>query len=234
VSESQGVRYLHFGSHLVQGAMRIARPSSLELEYTREMMLPLLLHPGPAWPRSVLQIGLGSASLTRFLLRHRPKAQLTVVEIAPQVIAAARQFFKLPEESPRLRIEVGDGHDYVASTNRRFDLILVDGFDAAGRAGMLETVPFYVNCRSRLRSGGMMAANLLTRHRGVDPIVARIREAFADHVLVLPTCDKGNTIALAANGRDMDISPEEWRNAARRLKAETALDLSPTLRRLFQ
>jgi spermidine synthase len=182
----------------------------------------------------VLQIGLGSASLTRFLLRHRPKAQLTVVEITPQVIAAARQFFKLPEESPRLRIEVGDGHDYVAGTHRRFDLVLVDGFDAAGRAGMLETVPFYVNCRSRLHSGGMMAANLLTRNRGVEPIVARIREAFADRLLVLPPCDKGNTIVLASNGRDIDVASEAWREAARKLKAETALDLSPTLRRLFR
>ena len=43
VSEERGVRYLHFGSHWVQGAMRMSRPYALELEYTREMMLPLLL-----------------------------------------------------------------------------------------------------------------------------------------------------------------------------------------------
>jgi spermidine synthase len=43
ISEEAGVRYLHFGSSWVQGAMRIARPWALELDYTREMMLPLLL-----------------------------------------------------------------------------------------------------------------------------------------------------------------------------------------------
>ena len=32
VSEEKGVRYLHFGSDFVQGAMRIARPWALELE----------------------------------------------------------------------------------------------------------------------------------------------------------------------------------------------------------
>ncbi len=39
ISEERGVRYLHFGSHWIQGAMRVARPWALELEYTRDMML---------------------------------------------------------------------------------------------------------------------------------------------------------------------------------------------------
>lgn len=45
ISEESGVRFLHFGSDWVQGAMRIARPWSLELSYTREMMASLLLRP---------------------------------------------------------------------------------------------------------------------------------------------------------------------------------------------
>jgi hypothetical protein len=101
ISEEAGVRYLHFGSSWVQGAMRIARPFALELDYTREMMVPLLLH-GDDWPRSVLQIGLGAASVTKFLHRHRPQAKLTVVEIEPRVEAAARQFFKLPDDPKRI------------------------------------------------------------------------------------------------------------------------------------
>ena len=43
VSESAGVRSLYFSAEWVQGAMRIARPNSLELAYTREMMAGLLL-----------------------------------------------------------------------------------------------------------------------------------------------------------------------------------------------
>ena len=63
ILEEAGVRSLHFGSHWTQGAMRIARPYALELEYTREMMLALLLRKGARWPRHVLQIGqIGRAS----------------------------------------------------------------------------------------------------------------------------------------------------------------------------
>jgi spermidine synthase len=87
ISEEAGVRYLHFGSDWIQGAMRIARPYALELDYTREMMLPLLLRDAN-WPRRVLVIGLGAASVLKFLWRHRPAARLTVVEIDPQVVAA--------------------------------------------------------------------------------------------------------------------------------------------------
>ena len=232
VSEKGGVRQLHFGSELVQGAMRIARPWALELEYTREMMLPLLLHPGAAWPRAVLQVGLGAASFTRFLHRHRPNARVTVVEISPAVVAAARQFFKLPEESSRLAIEVADGHDWLAATDRRFDLILVDGFDAEGRAGMLESLPFYLNARSRLNAGGMLATNLLTRSRSVAPVARRLREAFEGRVVVLPPCGAGNTVAIAARDGEMNLDPGELRDPARRLKEATGLDLAPLLARL--
>ena len=43
IREESGVRTLHFGSEWIQGAMRIARPWHLELDYTKEMMASLLL-----------------------------------------------------------------------------------------------------------------------------------------------------------------------------------------------
>src|SRR5471030_1373698 len=234
ISEERGVRYLHFGSPWVQGAMRIARPWSLELEYTREMMMPLVLRAGAPWPACVLQVGLGSASLTRFLHHHRPDAKLTVIEIAPAVVAAARQFFKLPEESPRLRIEIADGHDYMAATRRRFDLILVDAFDDKGRSGMLDSIPFYLNCRARLGEGGMVAVNLLDRHKGAKASLERLRAAFDGRVLELPPCEAGNTVAIAASGAPIRESFDELRAAAASLKENTGLNLLPTLARLTQ
>ncbi len=53
ISEQAGVRFLHFGSTWIQGAMRIARPWNLELEYTKEMMASLLLRDEARWPRKV-------------------------------------------------------------------------------------------------------------------------------------------------------------------------------------
>jgi spermidine synthase len=234
ISEERGVRYLHFGSPWVQGAMRIARPWALELEYTREMMMPLVLRADAAWPASALQIGLGAASLTKFLHRNRPDARLTVVEIAPDVVAAARQFFKLPDESPRLRIEIADGHDYMAAARRRFDLIVVDAFDAKGRSGMLDSIPFYLNCRARLADAGMLAVNLLDRHKGAKASLERLRAAFDGRVLVLPPCEAGNTVAISVSGAPIRESFDELRASAASLKEKTGLNLLPTLARLTQ
>jgi spermidine synthase len=167
ISEQAGVRYLHFGSTWVQGAMRIARPWNLELEYTREMMTSLLLHEGPRWPRKVLLIGLGTASLTKFLYRYRPDAHLTIVEIEPSVVMAARQYFKLPEDDKRIHMVVGDGVDYVMSTDKKFDLILVDGFNEHAHPGGLNTLPFYQACRSRLSDKGVLGVNLRTYPQGL-------------------------------------------------------------------
>jgi spermidine synthase len=234
VSESAGVRYLHFGSHWIQGAMRVARPWVLELDYTREMMAALLLRPDPAWPRSALLIGLGAASLTKFLHRHRPEAKLTVVEIEPDVIAVARAHFKLPDADERLRILIDDGAAFVATTRQRFDLILVDGFDEKARTGMLDTLPFYLNCAARLSDSGLLVANLLSKSKGVRRSMERIEAAFDARAVAFPSCDSGNVVAFAATGAPVEHALGELKTAARRLKEETGLNLLPTLTRLEQ
>jgi len=228
IREEKGVRYLHFGTPWVQGAMRIARPWSLELQYTRDLMVPLAFRPDD-WPRRVLQVGLGSASVTRFLYRYRPECAITVVEIDAQVLAAARQFFRLPDDE-RVEVVLADAVDYVASTPRRFDLVIVDGFDGNGRPGPLDSLRFYRACGERLARDGILAVNLLTRTRGVKASVQRLRAAFGDRVRVMKPSVDGNAIALAglADARD----DAESRAAARALRADTGLNLLPALARL--
>lgn len=234
VSESAGVRYLHFGSHWIQGAMRVARPWALELDYTREMMAALLLRPDPGWPRSALLIGLGAASLTKFLYRHRPEAKLTVVEIDPEVVAVAHQHFTLPDEDARLHIVIDDGAAYLAACRQRFDLIMVDGFDENARTGMLDTLPFYLNCKARLSDSGLLVTNLLSKRKGVKKSLERIEEAFDGRAIAFPSCDSGNVVAFAATGASVQHGIGELKAAARALKAATDLNLLPTLSRLEQ
>ncbi len=233
ISEEAGVRYLHFGSEWVQGAMRIARPWSLELAYTREMMAGLLLRGGTgSWPRSALLVGLGAGSLAKFIYRNLPDCRSTVVEINPQVDYIARQFFKLPDDPARLAVVIGDGAEFMLAGERRFDYILVDGFDADARAGALDTLPFYQACRTRLTDAGLLCVNLLGRNKGFAGSVERLAAAFDGRIAVLPSCDSGNTIAFATGGEAVAITLDDLRDRALRLKKETGLDLLPTLTRL--
>ena len=228
INEENGVRYLQFDPHWIQGAMRLSRPWSLELDYTREMMMALLMRQDRRWPRSVLQIGLGAASITRFLYRNLPKANLEVVEIDPEVVLNAWQFFRLPQESARLNIEIGDGYRYMATTPRRFDLILVDGFDAQGRAGKLHTLAFYRLCRARLAGGGMMVTNLLSRRERVKANAGSIRKAFDGRVLVLPPCE-ANTVVMAKVGAPIRVTFDELHASERKFRSATGLNLLTTI-----
>lgn len=238
VSEESGVRYLHFGSSWVQGAMRVRRPNDLELAYTREMMSGLLMREGygesPDWPRTLLLIGLGAGSLTKFCYWKLPQAKLTVVEIDAGVCAAARHYFKLPADDHRLRIEIGDGVDFVARAGEHYDYILVDGYDEDAKVGMLDSLPFYQACWTRLSERGILAANLFGRSRQYAPALARLATAFDERALAFPSCDSGNVVAFAARGDTIEVPIAELRQRCDVLRTATGLDLRPTVSRLEQ
>lgn len=242
-SEAAGVRYLHFGSEWVQGAMRIARPFALELDYTKEMMLPLLMR-ADDWPRRVLLIGLGAGSLTKFLWRYRPEAQLTVVEIEPQVEALARQFFRLPEDAQRIHIHHADGADFIIQTRQKYDLILVDGFDSKARAGRLDSLPFYLDCKAHLNADGMLCVNLLARRKKFTHSIERIRDAFDGQLIAFASRDNGNAIAIGMHTSASPTHPADsppgmptladLQSAATQLKKTTHLNLLPALAGIAQ
>ena len=232
ISEEDGVRNLHFGSDWIQSAMRIASPWSLELAYTREMMAGLLMRPLGQWPRTALLVGLGAGSLAKFIYRNLPDCRITVVEINPQVEFVARQYFKLPDDPRRLDVVIGCGADYMLGGDRRFDMMLIDGYDPDAKAGVLDTEPFYLACRARLSDKGLCSINLLGRNKGFAGCVERIGAAFDKRVAVFPSCDSGNSIAFATGGEPVDVSLDELRSRATQLKKEMRLDLLPTISRL--
>jgi spermidine synthase len=232
ISEQKGVRYLHFGSEWVQGAMRIARPVNLELSYTREMMAGLLMREEKLWPRRILLIGLGAASLTKFCYWKLPQSRLTVVEIDERVVSAAQQFFKLPPQDERLHIEIDDGVEYIRRGGSQFDYILVDGYDENAKVGALDSLPFYQACWSRLSESGLLAVNLFGRARRYGPSLQRMSEAFDTRSMAFPSCDSGNVIAFGARGEAVEVSASQLRERAAKLATDTGLDLRPTVSRL--
>ncbi|MDR1368254.1 MAG: fused MFS/spermidine synthase [Candidatus Accumulibacter sp.] len=230
ISEKSGVRYLHFGSEWIQGAMRVQRPNALELAYTREMLTGLLLRDTP-WPRRALLIGLGAGSLAKFLYHKSPETKIIAVEIDPRVEIVARLHFKLPQDPDRLKVLIGDGVDYLKNCRLKFDLILIDGFDKDADPGLLDSSPFYHDCRARLTDDGLLAINLLGKKR-FEKSAEMIAEAFEERSLVFQSADNGNAIALAAGGNAVDVSFEEISIAADTLYRRTGLNLASVIPRL--
>jgi spermidine synthase len=233
IREARGVRTLHFGSDWVQGAMRLSRPWDLELAYTREMMAALLLSSRwPVLPVSILQIGLGAGSLTRFIHRHLPEARQTVVELLPAVVNAAQQMFQLPPESARLKVDIGEGARWLRDASKHFDLILVDGYDADAKAGSLESSAFYQSCRAHLNPRGLLVTNLLSRSPRILETGLILNAAFDGRVCFLPQTPGGNMIALAAEADTQRLDENELRDRAATLAASCNLDLQSLVDRI--
>ena len=200
ISESDGVRYLHLGTPWIQGAMKIAAPLEIELEYVRRMMAWMLfIEPGAMAEAHAVPLGLGAGAITRFCAR-RLKMRTTVVELNPSVVAACRQWFRLPPASARFELIVGDALAYVDDDARRSsaDVLCVDLYDHEAASPVLDSAPFYRACHALLDHGGVMSVNLFGRDSSFEASVERIAAAFGrDGVLSLQPTREGNTVVLA-------------------------------------
>jgi spermidine synthase len=194
MSERYGVRSLHIGSDTIQSSMRIARPLELELAYTRSMMAFLLFVPPP---REVLMIGLGGGSLAKFLHHRLPHTRVKAVEVNPQVVALARQYFEVPRDGANFEVIVADGAEYVSRAEVKADVMLIDGYEADSYVEALASETFYADCLRRLRRCGMLVVNLWGSDRTFETLLQRISTTSDGRTLCLPAERPGNIIVLA-------------------------------------
>ncbi len=211
LSEQSGVRYLHFGTEWIQGAMRLRKPNGLELEYSRKMMSWLLFNRNP---RVICQLGLGAGSLTKFCYCQFPDALTVAVELNPEVISVCKSMFGLPEEDEHLQIFEMDAMDFVNDENNFgiFDVMHSDLYDATARGPVLDTPEFYAACRQCLVSDGMMTVNLFGDHPSFERNLSAMRKVF-DAVACLSPTAEGNVIALAFKKRPEPDNDELRRRA---------------------
>ena len=184
---------LSFESSLIQSCMRLDAPDELVLDYTRAMMGFLLFNPAP---RAILMIGLGGGSMLKYLHKHLPDADLTIVEINQDVIDM-RQAFLLPPDSGRLRIVCDDGARFIRTAPQPYDVILVDGFTGQGLPEALCSRSFYQHCRAALQAQGWLVANVQADTEQTREVMRRLGKAFSGAVISAESDEGGNDIAIA-------------------------------------
>jgi spermidine synthase len=184
---------LSFEGTLIQSCMSLADPDELVLDYTRTMMGALLFNPQPA---SVLMIGLGGGSMVKYLYKHVPQADVTVVEISQGVIDL-RDAFHIPPDDERLHTVCADGAKFMAKPPRSYDLILVDGFNGTGIPDALCSRSFYNQCRKALTAEGLLVANVQAETKQTHEVLQRIGKAFSNQMFAVVSDEGGNEIVTA-------------------------------------
>lgn len=199
-SDYGDVRYLHLGTEWVQGSMLIDEPYDIELEYVQRMMAGLLfMAPSELPKKHAMQLGLGSAALTKFCYK-KLRMTTTAIEINPQVITACRVWFKLPRDDLRLHVIAADASLEIQKPQHQgtVDLLHVDLYDHEAAAPVLDSADFYSHCYQLLAEDGVMTVNLFGRDSSYQQSLEKIAEAFGPQALwaFRPTRE-GNTVVLA-------------------------------------
>lgn len=200
ISEDGEVRFLHLGTEWIQGSMLLKQPFEIELDYVRRMMAWLLfVEPDTVENRKAMQLGLGSAALTKFCFK-KLRMDTTAIEINPQVLAVCRAWFKLPPDGDRLRVVLADAGLEILKSEYAgtVDALQVDLYDHEAAAPVLDDPDFYRSCRALLTDEGCLTVNLFGRESSYARSVKSLAEAFGEEAMwaFAPT-HEGNTVVLA-------------------------------------
>ena len=216
VDEDDGTRTLRFGRHGArQSAYRPDDPERLVLPYTEVALTALALS---GEPRRILVLGLGGGTLAGFLRRHYPAAHIDAVDIDPEVVRVAKQYFGFREDG-RMRAHVTDGRKFIEGAREPYDLIFLDAFGTTSVPAHLTTREFLEAVRRATRPQGVVVGNLWFRqyNKLFDSMVATYRAVF-DDLAVLHVVGTGNRILIALPRRNA-LDRSEFARLAREVSS---------------
>lgn len=202
-------RFLAFGNDDQQSCQLIHEPYVLQHEYTRAILLVLLM--AKQSPLNITVIGIGGGTLISTFMHLLPDAKLVGVELRPQVLKIAHKYFQL-EKSPRFTTHISDGLEYLKNsnslqapntqvTNAKTDILIADMYSEAGLDERQLTETFIQHAASRINQGGWLVLNYWLDHK-MEPELADILYEYFDQVYM---CESGGGNWVIFAGK-VDIS----------------------------
>ena len=191
-----GIRTLRFGQHGPrQSVVKKGDLDYLGLPYAKSAMIGLVF---TEQLDRILVLGVGAGNIPMFLRKHYSDAQIDVIDIDPQIIALAKEYFNLLEDC-RLHAYAQDGREFIENVQKPYDLIFLDAYTAAGIPKHLASKEFLVTLKKALKPSGAIVANMWSTPK-VNPLYKSMlrtyQEVFQEvYTLRVPTA--GNKIVIA-------------------------------------
>ncbi len=222
----RSLSFVETGVNVRQSLVDLDKPGHLILPYARYMFASMLVKQPQ---QRVLVVGLGGGSMVRFLNQHFPETHVDAVEIDPEIVRIAADYFGT-RPSRRTRIFTADAFDYLRRDTGRYDAIYMDAFlepgpktDPRGVPQNLKTTDFLRGLRQKLNPGGVIAFNL-SEHRQTEQDIRTIASAFpAIYEFRVPKTK--NRVVIVTLDPASESVPE-LRAAGQRLDAEHSVGFS--------
>jgi spermidine synthase len=146
---------------------------------------------------NLLVLGMGAGRSIQASRAVAPELEVDAVEIDPEVVRVAREYFGLPQNDPRLRVHIADARPWLAAHPMKSDIVHIDLFQGGPYVPFyLTTVEFFTMVRSSLAEGGVLIVNVLDKSpkqellqamgatlRQVFPTVQRLSTQGGNHLL---------------------------------------------------
>lgn len=208
-----------------ESVINLRDPGALPLPYTRAMTVAVAFADKLD---TMLMIGLGGGTTSRYLKRHLPGLEVTIAELDGGVIAMAKKHFRLIEGAG-YRIVARDGRVLLARNRKvRYDIIMVDAFRGGYVPFHLLTREFYQLLKARLAPGGVAVFNVHGGTRLFDSTIATLKSVFGS-VATVPAA--GSVITVVHQGPPLSPAEARIRAAARQRMYKFRYDLSAILSR---
>ena len=196
------------------------KPEELVNTYTKYFHLGFLFNPNA---KDVLFVGGGGFSGPKNFLSMYSDVRMDVVEIDPDVIKAARDYFNLPvDNGSRLMIYNDDARNFLSKTEKKYDLIILDAFSQNYVPFHLMTLEYFQLLDKKLTSDGIIISNNIGSMTGdrsdiVRAIYKTISQVFP-LLYVFPTEDNPrnlqNIMLTAMKTPTVEYSKDELRQLA--------------------
>ena len=161
VTENAEERFMRF-DRSAQSSMYLDDPYATGFDYPYYLHLAMAVKPDS---KHVLIVGLGGGTLVKQMLRDYPETRIDVVEIDPEVVSVAKQYFEVPDDS-RLRIFTEDGRRFIKASRDTYDIIVMDAYYADALPFHLTTDEFFREAKARLAPDGVLAYNVIGSVQG--------------------------------------------------------------------
>jgi len=192
----QSIRGLHFGNKSQQTGMFLYNPIVLIHKYTQAMLTTLCLQD----PEQTLILGLGAGSIAKYLLHFYSDIHIDAVDLRPEVVKIAQEYFSLPEAGERFNIHFTSAQDFINThSNSKYNLILIDLFLTSNGKDITVDISESIDQLSKLlTSDGYLCINIIgseyLNYSGLD----KLREAFKHNIYAIPV-ELSNVILIATH-----------------------------------
>lgn len=206
VDDPNGMRYLLF-NETQQSAMRQDRPEEHIWPYTY-LMTAAADYYRPKSGRELL-IGLGGGTIPKYTDVARPQVKMDTVEIDPEVLRVAKEYFYL-KENEQIHNYVDDGRLFLQDKKNLYDVVYIDAFNRTGIPFHLTTTEFFQQLAKAMTPDGAVVINVVSGVEGENgkffkSLLKTVDQVFENRKFFLAESRPGpeyinNIILVASNG----------------------------------